>query len=35
MEDFIKKNKGKLQNSISKNTHYLILGDILEDGRPP
>ena len=33
LEQFIEKCKGKLLNSVSRNTHFLVLGNILEDGR--
>ena len=35
MEQFIEKCKGKLHFSISKKTHFLVIGHILEDGRTP
>lgn len=35
MEAFIEKHKGKLHMSISRKTHFLVLGHILEDGRGP
>jgi hypothetical protein len=35
MEDFIEKQHGKLMPGISKKTHFLVLGHILEDGRAP
>ena len=33
MEVFIQKNKGKLHMSVSRKTHFLVLGEMLEDGR--
>ena len=35
MEAFITKHKGKMMGSVPRNTHFLILGHILEDGRKP
>lgn len=33
MEQFIEKCKGKMHFSVSRKTHFLVLGNILEDGR--
>jgi len=35
LEEFIDKCKGKMHYSVSKKTHFLVLGHILEDGRGP
>ena len=35
LEEFIDKCKGKIHYSVSKKTHFLVLGHILEDGRQP
>ena len=35
MEEFIEKLKGKLMPTVSRKTHFLVLGHILEDGRGP
>ena len=35
IEQFIDKHKGKLMPTVSRKTHFLILGHILEDGRKP
>lgn len=33
MEDLVRRNKGKIQSSLSRNTNYLVYGESLEDGR--
>lgn len=33
MEEFIEKHKGKVHMAISKKTHFLVIGETLEDGR--
>ena len=33
MEQFIEKHKGKLHPSVSRKTHFLVIGETLEDGR--
>ena len=33
LEEFIKKNRGKIMGTVSRNTHFLVIGHILEDGR--
>ena len=33
MEQFVEKHKGKLHPSVSRKTHFLVIGETLEDGR--
>ena len=33
MEDLVRKNKGRVQSSLSRNTNFLVYGEYLEDGR--
>lgn len=33
MEDLVRRNKGKVQSSLSRNSNFLVYGEFLEDGR--
>ena len=33
LEEFIKTNKGRIQSGVSRNTDFVVTGEMLEDGR--